>query len=64
MKRIENFATEIPCPECSGYRLKKEFLSLKISGKHIGEVSVLSVSDARDFFHTLLLSDTEKKIAE
>ncbi len=64
MKRIENFATEIPCPECSGYRLKKEFLSLKISGKHIGEVSAFSVSEAQDFFHTVVLSDTERKIAE
>lgn len=30
MKRISQFVTEIPCPDCDGYRLRHEFLSVRI----------------------------------
>lgn len=30
MKRISQYVTEIACPECDGYRLKREYLSVKI----------------------------------
>jgi excinuclease ABC subunit A len=46
------FAT-IPCKVCKGYRLKPEALSVKIAGKHIGEVSEMSVKAARDWFTEL-----------
>lgn len=64
VKRIASYVTEIVCSECWWYRLKKEFLSLKISGYNIWEISSFSVSEAETFFRNIILSDTEKKIAE
>lgn len=33
------------CPDCDGFRLKKESLHFKIDGKHIGELAQMDVSD-------------------
>jgi len=39
-----------PCAGCNGYRLKPEALCVKIGGKHIGEISELSVKRAGEWF--------------
>ena len=33
------------CPDCKGYRLRKEALYVKVGGKHIGELCELPVKD-------------------
>ena len=38
---------------CNGYRLKPEALCVKIGGKHIGEISELSVLRAGEWFETV-----------
>ena len=43
---IERFMTATPCDACRGFRLKPEALAVKIDGKHIGQISLLSVKDA------------------
>lgn len=43
---IGRFMSETPCAACTGFRLKPEALAVKIDGRHIGEVSRLSVKDA------------------
>jgi excinuclease ABC subunit A len=45
-EEIERFMTSTPCVACQGFRLKPEALAVKIDGKHIGEVSLLSVKAA------------------
>ncbi|MBK9082134.1 MAG: excinuclease ABC subunit UvrA [Rhizobiales bacterium] len=45
-EEIGRFMTATPCAACLGYRLKPEALAVKIDGKHIGEVSDLSVRAA------------------
>jgi excinuclease ABC subunit A len=45
-EEIERFMTATPCVACQGFRLKPEALAVKIDGKHIGEVSLLSVKAA------------------
>ena len=62
MKRVSQYVTEIACPECDGYRLKREYLSVKIGGKHIGELAELSVRASLDFFSGLNLTASEEKI--
>ncbi len=42
-----NYLTNYPCPSCHGYRLKRESLSFKINGLHIGEVAE---KDLEDFY--------------
>jgi excinuclease ABC subunit A len=61
-KRILQFATEQICRECQGHRLKKEYLSISVWGKNIGEVTDLSVEDSRIFFDTLSFTKEEKEI--
>ncbi|MEJ0052686.1 MAG: excinuclease ABC subunit UvrA [Methylovirgula sp.] len=50
---ISRFMTATPCKACKGYRLKPEALAVKIEAKHIGEVSELSVREARSWFGAL-----------
>jgi len=38
------------CETCGGARLKPESLAVKIDGRHIAEISDLSIGDARDWF--------------
>jgi excinuclease ABC subunit A len=38
------------CPECHGYRLRKEALYVKVQGKNIGELSEMPIRDLRVWF--------------
>jgi excinuclease ABC subunit A len=38
------------CPECGGYRLRKEALYVKVAGAHIGELSEMPVRDLKVWF--------------
>lgn len=46
----ESIFSEKTCPACLGARLKKESLSVLISGKNISEVVRMSITDAQKFF--------------
>jgi len=41
----EDFMTISDCPECKGYRLKKESLHFKLRDKHIGEMGVMDLDN-------------------
>jgi excinuclease ABC subunit A len=58
---IARFMTATPCKACKGYRLKPEALAVKIEAKHIGQVSDLSVREARDWFGALPEKLDEKR---
>ncbi|KPC98888.1 UvrABC system protein A [Geobacillus sp. BCO2] len=45
------------------YRLKKESLAVLVGGKHIGEVTAMSVTEALVFFDRLELTEKEVQIA-
>ena len=46
-EELAKYFSDIPCEACHGYRLKPEALCVKIGGKHIGEISELSVRARR-----------------
>jgi excinuclease ABC subunit A len=52
-EEIERFMSETPCPACHGFRLKPEALAVKIAGRHIGEVTALSIRKANAWFADL-----------
>ncbi len=52
-EEIGRYMSGTPCQACGGYRLKPEALAVKINGRHIGEVSELSVRAALDWFRAL-----------
>ncbi len=64
-EEIERFMSATPCPACNGYRLKPEALAVKIAGKHIGEVTELSIRKANQWFADLpaTLNDKQNEIA-
>ncbi|MER8897315.1 excinuclease ABC subunit UvrA [Mesorhizobium sp. M0676] len=64
-EEIERFMSATPCPVCKGYRLKPEALAVKIAGKHIGEVTELSIRKADQWFTDLpaQLNDKQNEIA-
>jgi excinuclease ABC subunit A len=62
-EQMEKYMAQQPCPTCKGNRLKKESLAVLVGGKHIGEVTALSVVEALEFFQNLSLSEKETKIA-
>ncbi|MGG0026578.1 excinuclease ABC subunit UvrA [Bacillus safensis] len=63
-EQMEKYMANQPCPTCKGYRLKKETLAVLINGKHIGEITDLSVSDALDFYEKIELSEKDMQIAQ
>lgn len=62
-EQMEKYMGEHACPTCKGYRLKRETLAVLVDGRHIGEVTALSVEEAHQFFQGLELSEKEMKIA-
>ncbi|MCM3663529.1 excinuclease ABC subunit UvrA [Mesobacillus subterraneus] len=62
-EQMEKYMGEHACPTCKGYRLKRETLAVLVDGRHIGEVTALSVEEAHQFFQSLELSEKEMKIA-
>ena len=61
---IEGFMNVLPCPECRGARLKKESLSVKVAGKSIYEITILSIKQAIQSFSDMRLNKREKTIAQ
>ena len=65
-EELEEYMSEIPCPECHGHRLKPESLAVTVGGENISSLSRLSVSGALSFLDSLepSLTDRERKIGE
>ena len=63
---IEKFQSISDCESCSGYRLNDEALSVKINNMHIGQLTSLSIKDAKNWFVKLekKLNKKEKEIAK
>ncbi|MBP9701350.1 MAG: excinuclease ABC subunit UvrA [Candidatus Pacebacteria bacterium] len=53
-----------PCKKCKGARLRDEALYVKIDGKNIVDTVSLSIQDAKNYFESVKLSDTEREIAK
>ncbi|MBN8981265.1 MAG: excinuclease ABC subunit UvrA [Rhizobiales bacterium] len=52
-EELAKYFHDVPCEACHGYRLKPEALCVKIDGKHVGEISELSVLRALEWFDTV-----------
>lgn len=62
---VEDFTDIATCPECSGYRLKRESLHFKIHDKHIGELAEMNINMLSDWFEGIeaRLDDRQNIIA-
>ena len=63
---LERYKSIHPCERCDGHRLKDEALAVKIGTLHIGEVSRMSILEAKNWFAALPadLSATQLQIGE
>jgi excinuclease ABC subunit A len=51
------------CPECRGQRLRAEARAVRLHDKNICDAASLTVTEAREFFHSLHLSPMQMEIA-
>ncbi len=58
-EELARFQNEHHCETCNGFRLKPEALCVKVGGKHIGEVTHLTIENAYEWFGQL-----EKKLSK
>ncbi|MBM3416458.1 MAG: excinuclease ABC subunit A [Bacteroidetes bacterium] len=61
---LSRYRGRTECPDCNGYRLRKEALYVKVGGKHIGELSTMPVKDLKAWFDNLTLSRQDLEIAK
>lgn len=64
-EEFAKFQSSTTCDACDGHRLKQEALAVKIDGKHISEITELSVRRSLEWFTELSgkLSDKDNEIA-
>lgn len=60
---ISKLMRPLPCPECHGTRLKKEYCNIFVNGKSLPEINDFSIKESYDFFDNLKLSEQETSIA-
>ena len=65
-KWVEEFTDTKTCPDCEGFRLKKESLHYRIDNSHIGQLAQLNIESLNDWFHQLenRLSERQNVIAQ
>ncbi len=61
---LSRYRGKTPCPECHGYRLRKEALYVKVGGNHIGELCEMAVADLQKWFDALSINDFDKQVAK
>lgn len=59
----QSFMNVVTCPDCKGYRLKKEALYFKINDKHIGQLAEMDTVDLRDWFESVEHHLSESQLA-
>ncbi len=63
-EEIRKFMIEKPCEQCSGQRLRKEVLSVRIGGKSIMDICNLPVEKTIDFFSNITLNSSDLIISK
>lgn len=56
---LSRYRGRTTCPDCKGYRLRKEALYVKVGGKNIGELCEWQVKDLKIWFDKLQLSASD-----
>jgi len=61
----EDFLSITTCPDCDGYRLKKESLHFKLGEKHIGELATMNLDELYEWIVEMPqhLTDKQKTVA-
>lgn len=65
-EEMQKYQSLTKCRKCAGFRLNSQALCVKINGKHIGEISALTIAESVEWFGNLplYLDETMKKISD
>jgi excinuclease ABC subunit A len=61
---LSRYRGKTSCPECNGYRLRKEALYVQVAHKHIGEICEMPVKDLQRWFFEMELSPFDQSVAK
>jgi excinuclease ABC subunit A len=61
---LSRYRGRTTCPDCKGYRLRKEALYVQVGGKHIGELSEWPAKDLLTWLQQLKLSSYDQEVAK
>ncbi len=61
---LSRYRGKTKCPDCEGYRLRKEALYVKVDGRHIGELCELQIKDLKTWFDKITLSESDSQVAK
>lgn len=60
---LSRYTGKTTCPKCGGSRLRSEASYVRIGGKSITDLVIISIEKLADFFNQLQLSDYENRVA-
>jgi excinuclease ABC subunit A len=61
---LSRYRGRTTCPDCQGYRLRKEALYVMVAGKNIGELCEMPVNELAQWFQELKLSEFDIQVAK
>lgn len=61
---LSRYRGRTKCPDCKGFRLRKEALYVKVGGKHIGELCHMPAKDFYSWLNDFKPNDTDASIAK
>ncbi|MCH7407868.1 excinuclease ABC subunit UvrA [Belliella sp. DSM 111904] len=59
---VSEFTSTKVCPDCDGYRLKKEALHFRIADKHIGELAIMDIATLGAWFDGVESNMSERQL--
>ncbi|MBF0445802.1 MAG: excinuclease ABC subunit UvrA, partial [Magnetococcales bacterium] len=62
-EELAKFRNTSPCPGCSGDRLRKEALFIRINSTNIAQLSALPLTQTQEFFQNMTLTVKEQEIS-
>jgi excinuclease ABC subunit A len=63
-QRLHGYLSESPCRSCGGARLRPEVLCVRVGGRHIAEVTRLTIAEARTVMGDLRFTGAAAAVAE
>ncbi len=61
---LSRYRGKTTCPDCKGSRLRPDAAYVKINGKSITDVVLMSLSNSLEFFNTIELNENDAKIGK
>lgn len=61
---LSRYRGRTTCPDCQGYRLRKEALYVQLAGRHIGQLCNMAVKDLKTWFDELQLSEYQQQVSK